>query len=464
MIYEELRYIVSTFPKYPGTEIIAPAPIIHEGFPGNFNMSFTEYEMIVKGSGQMLDPHHDYIFSKIQPCIRFNDFLSLDSGEWTGRHLALFDMADVGGLVYLKDKAFEQENLARHSVQSMCTFLIGTMGFDPKKLKISYFPGGLVSNATAGKYTFERYIAPDPTLKYWFACGLTHDNFMPEISRNTFLALNVYGSPTPWGYRNEIHLEHKAQLWDIGTIENCAFRPLFDGSREISGITDFNHAMSGSAVGLERILTIKNDLETVSDLPKIQSLIQAVRKHSKTSDLQAEFIIVEGLRALNIILSVCETYSRLSERRKDKFKKILSIIREHSKKIELNLNEYFFSDYLNCIKQNYEFNPNLSIGNVNTIFELLSAFTRLGQKAFTELQILETNYLTLKKIQNLGLDTTHIEERLNLKTIKKIQSTLVEKLDLKAETMPEPGPKEAQNLTETAQLPAHPQLLPLLAK
>ena len=464
MTYEELRYIISTFPKYPGTEIIAPAPIIHEGFPGNFNMSFTEYEMIVKGSGQMLDPHHDYIFSKIQPCIRFNDFLSLDGGEWTGRHLALFDMADVGGLIYLKDKASEQENLARHSVQSMCAFLIDTMGFDPKKLKISYFPGGLVSDATAGKYTFERYISPDPTLKYWFECGLHHDNFMPEISRNTFLALNVYGSPTPWGYRNEIHIEHKGQLWDIGTIENCAFRPLFNGSREISGITNFNHAVSAGAVGLERILIIKNDLESVNELPKIQNLTQVVKKYSKTNDPHAEFIIVEGLRCLNIIFSTCDLFLNLSDRRKEKFKKILSVVKENCFKIGMSIDECFLSDFLNCIALNYKFTPNLNVNRENKIFEIMAVLERAKIPALNIEKTNDINLRILTKIKNIGLDTARIEERLGLKITHYNKVKLVDKVDLSTKTKPELAPTKVQNLIEIVPPLIRPQSLQLLAK
>jgi len=373
-------------------------------------------------------------------------------------------MADVGGLVYLKDKACEQENLARHSVQSMYTFLIDTMDFDPKKLKISYFPGGLVSDATAGKYTFERYIAPDPTLKYWFECGLSHDNFIPEISRNTFLALNVYGSPTPWGYRNEIYLEHKGQLWDIGTIENCAFRPLFDGSREISGITDFNHGVSAGAVGLERILTIKNNLETVSDLPKIQNLMQVVRKHSKTSDPQAEFIIVEGLRALNIILSVCLDYSKLGEKRKEKFKKLLSIVTKNCHKLGIVIDEFFLFDFLKCVEINYGFNPNLSINIANKILEILTVLDRADKPFVRQWHIDASNLKIIKLIQNLGLDTTQIEARMNLKVEKDIQNEPVQTLKSDAETTIELAPTKVQNLTEITQQLVHPQSLSLLAK
>jgi len=73
MTNQELRKILHDFPKYPGCKHVKPASVCNSGFPSSFNLSFGEPEMH-ELFGQYLDYSHDLIYSKIQPCIRHQDW------------------------------------------------------------------------------------------------------------------------------------------------------------------------------------------------------------------------------------------------------------------------------------------------------------------------------------------------------------------------------------------------------
>ena len=77
MDYLELRKRIEELPKYSGTVKIARSPIVHDGFHGNFNISFAE-EPYLKKFGNYLDQTEDYNFSTIQQVIRVNDLKNLE--------------------------------------------------------------------------------------------------------------------------------------------------------------------------------------------------------------------------------------------------------------------------------------------------------------------------------------------------------------------------------------------------
>jgi len=69
--------------------------------------------------GQYLDYDHDLVYSKIQPCIRHQDWeIIKDDLENRYRYLSVFDMADVGGMIILLDGSKWQE-AAHFSITAM---------------------------------------------------------------------------------------------------------------------------------------------------------------------------------------------------------------------------------------------------------------------------------------------------------------------------------------------------------
>src|SRR3989344_6380377 len=103
MDIQQLRKIISGCPKFSGAKIVKPSSVCNNGFPGTFNLSYAEAEMI-ENFGQYLDYDKDLIYSKIQPVIRFQDWSHVvNCGEHSYRYLSVFDLADIGGSVALKN-------------------------------------------------------------------------------------------------------------------------------------------------------------------------------------------------------------------------------------------------------------------------------------------------------------------------------------------------------------------------
>lgn len=67
--YADLRDKLIAWPKYPGTRPVLRAPLITAGFPGTFNMSYTEHHWLQE-YGSYTDWDHDYAVSTVQSCVR----------------------------------------------------------------------------------------------------------------------------------------------------------------------------------------------------------------------------------------------------------------------------------------------------------------------------------------------------------------------------------------------------------
>ena len=79
--YAELRKAIAEWPKYPNAKREERSPLLHDGFPGNFNLSYAEYFWL-KEYGRYLGWDFDYVFTTIESCIRVADFPKLQSGEY----------------------------------------------------------------------------------------------------------------------------------------------------------------------------------------------------------------------------------------------------------------------------------------------------------------------------------------------------------------------------------------------
>ncbi len=315
---EELRSIVQNFPKFPGTIDKKPASVCNDGFPGSFNLSYSEAEMI-ENFGQYLNYDKDLIYSKIQPVIRYLDWKHIaNADEYSYRYLNLFDLADVGGAIVLSDPKNIHE-VVEFSIKSLNNFLFDKLKLDKSKLRVSYFPGGDIKTATKGKYDFDLELPKDEAVEVWKKFGIREEQFMPELSRDTLLALNVFGLPTPWGFRHEINYLHKGKLLDIATFEYIIYRPIFKEGK-IVNLQNWEHLFSISAVGLDRILMVVNDLGKVTDCSHIKPLVELCLEKSKNKDEEKAIIAIQALRSIHRILTDCGSFASLARQRKEKIR------------------------------------------------------------------------------------------------------------------------------------------------
>ena len=310
---KELSKIIDNLKRFEGNITISSAPVIHDGFPSCFNLSFAEYGLLKK-YGQYLDFDSDFIFSKYQPCIRHQDWNTIISDKDNRyRYLSLFDMVDISGFVLLKDGS-KKDTSNKFVIKSFVDF-IKQIGLDAGKLRISYFDGSPISEATKGKYDIKSRIQKDPMIDYWKSLGLTDEQFIPDGTRDTLLSLRIFGNPTAWGYRNEINYEYKDKLLDIGTVECLYFKPVFNEKQEIIDIKESEHVISISAIGFERILMVLNNLDNVWEVDHIIPIIDKFKSLGLGD--QDAMIATQAIRAIHRIVTDGGEYQNLNTRRKE---------------------------------------------------------------------------------------------------------------------------------------------------
>lgn len=321
MEYEELRQAVKEHPKYAGCIEVPRAPLITPGFPGTFNLSFSE-DLWLEEFGTYVGRDHDFIFSAIQTCIRPND-LPLLRTEDSWKYLGVFELADLTGMISTRDRP-NYEQLQQWQVANLVNFL-SNVGISPGRIHPSYSVGGTVEELTKGKYTFDFKIPEDTISREAFLeGGVPEENLIPDRTRNTFLSLHLH-RPTPWGYRNEIQVDvgnpDKKILLDIGTIEYSQWVPIYRNSQTISknivGLETSNERFSILGLGLERLCMAVNDLPTVRDVDYISDFYDAY----ETIDSSGDELSGESLRALHRIFSDVTSYDcKVGRHQNDKIK------------------------------------------------------------------------------------------------------------------------------------------------
>ena len=215
MSYKKLREFLANTEKYPNCKKFQRAPLIHKGFPGTFNLSFTEYDMF-RLYGGYSKFSEDLIFSTIQSCVRPQDITeNIKEGKNLWKYLGVFEMSDVAGQITLSKK----ENIKKiHTWQlNNLIEICVNLGLRKEKIYPSYCKGGDIAKITNGKYTFNFKVPEDTLTKEAFIeAGIPKENLIPDETRDTFLSLHI-NMPTPWGYRNEIN-------YNLGTKENPKFQ------------------------------------------------------------------------------------------------------------------------------------------------------------------------------------------------------------------------------------------------
>jgi hypothetical protein len=331
--YSMLRTDLQNRDKFGGCIKVERAPLIHEGFPGAFNLSFTEYHWL-KEYGKYIDFDHDFIFSTVQSCIRPDDILLVGT-EKSWKYLGVFEMADLSGAVALKTR--DIRSLSHADGISSLVYVLQELDIPSEKIYPSYFAGGKVVDLTKGRYPFDFNIPEDEvSVEEFLGVGIPEENLIPDRTTDTFLAVNLKREEqnwgvstvyTGWGYRNEIHVDVGPKgnkiLLDIGTFERFYWRPIYKGDR-IIGLGNITCDFSIGAIGLERLCMAANELPRIQDVDYIAPFYEKMRQLFGGENL----IAGESLRVLHRIYSdiVKLSIADIGRHRKARINKLLKNI------------------------------------------------------------------------------------------------------------------------------------------
>jgi hypothetical protein len=303
--YETLRTRLQAWPKHPSCRQERRAPVVTPAFPGTFNLSSTEHHWL-REYGDFLGWDHDYVFTTVQSCIRLGDFAHIDS-EDGARYLGVFEMADLCGEIALAHRP-DYRALQGWQIGELVR-LLGSLGIPPERIHASYAAGGRIADLTGGRYRFTDAIPPDHLSRDAFRdAGVPEANLTPDATRATLLALHVHRA-TPWGYRNEIHVDvgnaRHPRLVDVATAEYFLWRPRFRGvecrREDIVGLDPLEAGATGIGCGVERLAMVANGLARIHDVDYLEPFYEALAAVLGRALEPGDYSVGESLRAVHRI-------------------------------------------------------------------------------------------------------------------------------------------------------------------
>lgn len=345
------------FSKYSGLKWKKQVPVVNDSYPGTFNLSFNEPEHL-KTFNNYVDYSKKLFFGKIQPVIRYNDFLEkIVPNKDAYKYLGLFDMGGIS-LTYSDSKNMEE--IVEKITELGFNFLIKELGLDKSSLFIKLSAGGIISDITNGKYKFNKRIPSDtPSLKKWLKLGLKKKQIILDSTRDTFLALSLFGRPSPWGYRVEILYNirgDRKNLLDVGTIEYCPWKPVIKNEKIVDIIR--NTGFSTLIVfGLERLLLVKNKYEHIMECDHILPLYKKIFSDAKIKDQHQSFVLTESIRVVYRILADVES-KKLGRHQKQKLRYYQKTIFDLFNKLDIKKER--IKPYLELYSKLNPFYPELS--------------------------------------------------------------------------------------------------------
>lgn len=352
MNYQNLKETVEKhFLNYPGIEHKSKYSVVNKGFPGTFNLSVSEPEMLDE-FGNYLDYDKNLIYTKTQPVIRPNDFEEIVSKAADKKHLGMFEISAIAAV------DTDKSNVTKHLsgiIDNFGKLLFEKLGLDPEKTHVKVCQGGKIKELTDGKYHFDKTIEKDKlSYNYWKKQGIPESNFISDKSRDSFLSLFIFGHPTPWGYRNEILYDigegkDEDSMLDIGTIEYLTWRPIFEGKEktkasQTKGIKPWKHCVVVAGVGIERLLMAKNNYDSIMECSHIAPLYNKILEDAKNKDKKAAYSLTESIRTVHRILTDAQGYQNLDNNRRKKLNPYIQTMRSSLKKLSIPLKK--IKDYL----------------------------------------------------------------------------------------------------------------------
>ncbi|HLC73075.1 MAG TPA: hypothetical protein VJH20_00390 [Candidatus Nanoarchaeia archaeon] len=283
--YKQLRRIIEERAKNKGLEIVSPSSTISWLYPGQFAYCLNE-EFIWDRYGSLIDMPGEIHFHKIQPVIRWDDYIIYFLGrtknppQSSTDHLTSFDMSTIDG-----GHIINKENYAKYSKMifgGIVSFLINDLGLDKNKLEITYFSGEKLSILSSNKkgvprFDFEKYIPEDKEAKEeLLSLGLQESQIKPNNTRDCFLIPDwLCGEAAPWGYRNEINYRTNAGLIDIATIERLFLRPIYKNGKLVD-VVEWDKRFLINGAGLERLVMVVNSLPEINQVDTINPLFDFI--------------------------------------------------------------------------------------------------------------------------------------------------------------------------------------------
>jgi hypothetical protein len=322
MKYQSMRNLLEEhFINFDGAKKYRHQSVINKGFPGQFNISFSEPETL-KEFGSLINIKNKLIFVRIQPCIRFDDFVEIivPLSKNSSFYLSVFDM---GGICLCYPEAKKIKERIEKLIKSSWDFLINKLVLNPKYLYIKCFSGGNIIQITKGKYKINKDIKQDSlSINQWLNLGLSKENIIFDNSRDTLLTLSTF-RPTPWGYRTEILYKFKnCELIDIGTIEYLLWSPIFK-KEKIIDIEKWKNSLFLAVFGLERLNLVVNNYQYIEDCDQINPLFKKILSDSKRKNKLKTLLLSQCIRATQRIMTDSKGYFNLSRHRKKKFSKYI---------------------------------------------------------------------------------------------------------------------------------------------
>jgi hypothetical protein len=281
--------------------------LVNPGFPSTFNLSYAEdfWTRILEKipNGKVNNKFYNYTqlplhsFSATAPVIRINDLEKILGGSQ--KHLLFFHIIDVNGCAVTKNN----ENYHEFFITNFFNFL-EALGLDLCKVSVTIHPG----NETIVKHGLTFKIPPDRSQRLYENLAKERGFEIKKTNENTFLALKMFGNPTPWGFRNEILYRWDNDVVDIGTIEYLYLQPKFilkNGKIIYTDITEWDKMFIVNAIGLERVLMIINGLKSIYDLPPFLEIEAAISQKSQFKNKLGARLMGQLLLTLSAIF--CET-------------------------------------------------------------------------------------------------------------------------------------------------------------
>jgi hypothetical protein len=201
--------------------------------------------------------------------------------------------------------------------------LLGSLGIPPDRIHATYSAGGRIADLTGGRYRLTDAIPPDLLSRDAFlAAGVPEANLSPDATRATLLALHVHRA-TPWGYRNEIHVDvgttRHPRLVDVATAEYLLWRPRFAGAQsrrdDIVGLDPLDAGATGIGCGVERLAMVANDLWRIHAVDYLRSFYESLAALLGRALEPPDYLAGESLRAIHRIESDLWLHPEVDARR-----------------------------------------------------------------------------------------------------------------------------------------------------
>ena len=293
-----------------GLELIPRARMVNDADPMSFNYSLEE--PLIRRYGSFLDVSSPWAFAALQPCIRVADFDRLRKGRGNGQHLSMFNML-VPFFATHPDRT-EMERLHREAVCVLVGFL-REAGLDASRLLVSYFGGGKLCDFSGGEVDLDIEFPPDEITPKAFAdLGLGPEQLAAESNLDTFLVTFSQLVDFWAGYRFEVYVRDRTGgRFEVATGEAVAYRRVVSGGR-VQDVVPAAGCVVPVVVGAERLATVLENAASVFESDTMKPLCDFVRSRARCDDPTAVRVLVDAVRATQMIFADDITWDSLNHR------------------------------------------------------------------------------------------------------------------------------------------------------